>query len=118
MTQLRIIRKMLSNQPQHRQRLIEVVEEWLRSTAIARAISARLGFPVQELQSWVIVRERHSSDSDFYPHITLRGYRRRRGVITVHIYVNEDYVREGTCIYDNGKPLQAKTSCILSNIYA
>ncbi|KAF7426737.1 hypothetical protein PC9H_009106 [Pleurotus ostreatus] len=114
MTQLRIIRQLLCNRKEHRERLIQTVTQWLGSKAIPRAISARLGYPVQELNSWVIVHERHSSNSDQIPHITLRGYRRKRGVVTVHIYVTEQYVREGTGLYYHGAPIKAKTTCVLS----
>ncbi|KDQ24180.1 hypothetical protein PLEOSDRAFT_1086465 [Pleurotus ostreatus PC15] len=116
MTQLRIIRQLLCKRKEHRERLIQTVTQWLGSKAIPRAISARLGYPVQELNSWVIVRERHSSNSDRIPHITLRGYRRKRGVVTVHIYVTEQYVREGTGLYYHGAPIKAKTTCVLSNV--
>ncbi len=55
MTQLRIVRQLLSKQADHRDRLICAVLQWLESEAIARAISKRLGYPVQDLKSWVIV---------------------------------------------------------------
>lgn len=129
MTQLRIIRDILSTQRATRKRLIKVTKSWLRSPGMQRAVSRRLGFPVHTLDRWVIVsvptiprildhhltvhsQSRHRSISDPVPHITLRGYRQHAAVATVHIYVNDLYVRQGSGIYPTGALIVAATDCI------
>lgn len=62
MTQLCIIRTLFSRRSTTRERVIQIVKEWLPSPAIMQAISNRLGYPVQRLQGWVIVKGRHRSE--------------------------------------------------------
>ncbi|KAF4586478.1 hypothetical protein EYR38_010754 [Pleurotus pulmonarius] len=112
MTQLRIIRTLFSRESTTRKHVIQVVTEWLRSAAIMQAISNRLGYPVRRLQS----KERHRSE-DREPHITIRGYRHGRGVLTAHIYVDDRYVRQGSAIFATGARVRAKTSCVYFDIY-
>ncbi|KDQ22052.1 hypothetical protein PLEOSDRAFT_169994 [Pleurotus ostreatus PC15] len=70
------------------------------------------------LSRWVIVRERHQNRLDPTHHVTVRGYRRRRGVITAHIHVNEDYVRQGSSFFATGASITAETDLILRDIYS
>lgn len=58
-------------------------------------------------------KERHRNEDDAEPqHITVRAYRRGRGVLTAHVYVDDQYSFQGYTIFGTGKRIRAET-CIV-----
>ncbi len=55
MTDLRIIHTLFWRKRKLRRRIVKLVKTWLVSRAIMRAMSKRLGYSVERLDSWVIV---------------------------------------------------------------
>ncbi|KAF9492550.1 hypothetical protein BDN71DRAFT_1433117 [Pleurotus eryngii] len=77
-------------------------------------MSKHLRYSVKHLDNWVIMKEHHPSWTDEELHITVRGYQHGRGVLTVHIYVDERYVRQGSSFFATGAWVQAATDPVLS----
>ncbi|KAF4588048.1 hypothetical protein EYR38_010009 [Pleurotus pulmonarius] len=117
MTKLCIISQLYSKQLDKRAAFVKITEDALTLATVKDDMTETLGYAVELLSRWVIVRGPHKSTPKDQNHITVRGDLGGDHAITAHLYLDLNDQFERHEAFTDGKPVNAKVTCMRSNIY-
>ncbi|KAF4566056.1 hypothetical protein EYR36_011470 [Pleurotus pulmonarius] len=117
MTELFIVAQLYSKRLDERERIVRITEDALTSETVKDSMSVTLGYPVECLSHWIIVRGPHKSTKADKNHITIRGYVCEDHAITAHLYLNDNGEFDQHVAYPDGKIINAKLARVRSYLY-
>ncbi|KAF4563155.1 hypothetical protein EYR36_003594 [Pleurotus pulmonarius] len=117
MTELFILSQLYAKQRDKRAALVKITENALTSAAVKDEMSDTLGYSVETLSRWVIVRGPHKSTKKDQNHITVRGYSGGEHAITAHLYLDVNNQFERHVAFTKGRLINADVTCVRSHLY-